>query len=581
MLIGYFGNNPVNPRRLDTILASLSPSSVRLQKAVVGQAGLAAPWILRLPGGESLTGLTGRLLPVGQSNAKLAEELVTKLAKFGTSALEEVDGHWALAFFRPAASSLLLAHDQFGAYQLYYAQEGDSLWYSTSLKALLALPELARQRSLDLDALHAYLAFSYVPAPRTLLKNIRCLPPQTAQVFNESLSRIPPSTKLFRFAPASEGSEAKNETDWCKAMSSRLWTALQHRIEPETKMVAIALSGGLDSSAVTAGLSRLGVPLLALHLDFGPPYNQEKEYAEKVARFLEIPLELVNVQPSRRAVGDMLRRIVWQMEQPYGDPVTLPLWLGNRAISEAGIKILFNGEGGDQLLAGWPNKAMFTAELYGSSQSYDRVETYLRTFHHFYGSDQLYLPELRRVAAQTALQAEIRPYLEEPALPGLFERLRWTNYWTKGSQNILPRAAAMARAYNLEMQAPLFDLEMARFALTLPSELLLKGGVEKYLFKQVLTGMLPPEIIERSKRGMGVPTTEWCLGPFQSALKKWLGSALLKRGLFQPAYIRQLLQGSELPGEIRARRVGEKLWQLAVLEIWLELFLDRVTLLEP
>jgi asparagine synthase (glutamine-hydrolysing) len=227
---------------------------------------------------------------------------------------------------------------------------------------------------------------------------------------------------------------------------------------------------------------------------------------------------------------------------------------------------------------------MFTAELYGGLNGSDRVEAYLRTFHHFYGTEtqaQLYGPELRRVAAQGALQFEIRPYLEEPKLPGLFERLRWTNYWTKGGQNILPRAAAMARAHNLEMNTPLFDLEMARFALTLPGEQLLKGSVEKYLFKQTLTGMLPPEIIERSKRGMGVPATEWCLEPLQRDLKRWLGGALLKRGLFQPTYIRQLLRGSDLPSEIRARRIGEKLWQLAVLEIWLELFLDRVTLREP
>jgi hypothetical protein len=109
---------------------------------------------------------------------------------------------------------------------------------------------------------------------------------------------------------------------------------------------------------------------------------------------------------------------------------------------------------------------------------------------------------------------------------------------------------------------------------------LLKGSVEKYLFKRVLEGLVHPEVIARSKRGMGVPATEWCLGKMRGSMKKWVGKDLLRRGLFRPEYIRQLLKGEDLPSEIRARRTGEKLWQLAVLEIWLELFWDKVSFSE-
>jgi asparagine synthase (glutamine-hydrolysing) len=241
--------------------------------------------------------------------------------------------------------------------------------------------------------------------------------------------------------------------------------------------------------------------------------------------------------------------------------------------------VVFNGEGGDQLLAGWPNRPMLAGELYagGRADGDGRLERYLRTFHHFYGLEEVaYGPELRQAARDGDLGALVRPYLEEPGLPHLFDRLRWANYWLKGGQNILPRAAALARAAGVAMAAPFFDRRLARFALTIPPELLLRGTEEKYLLKRALAedGLLPPTILARPKRGMGVPATAWCLGPLRGAARGLL-RRLERRDLFRRDYLRSLARGEEVPGEVRgARRVGEKLWQLAMLEVWLETVYD-------
>lgn len=555
-----------------------------LQRAVMPGAGILAPLVSRPPD-DTICGFSGYLLSRNAGAARRIDDAMLEALSPGSRQVP--DGQWAYARFQPADRSLTLAHDLFGATPLYYAQAGQSLWFSTSFKALLAISEIARQRRLDLEALHTYLVFSYVPAPRTLFDNVRCVPPFAALTVDEAGAAhlAPLAVSLLPSEQVEDEQAGENEARWRAALLERFCAAVHTRVENREGPFAVALSGGLDSAAVATGLKELATPIEAFHLRFDEKQGEEQVHAERVVRHLGIPLHLVTVRPTPRDTAHSLQKAVWNMDQPWGDPVTLPLWLVNRAMRERGFRIAFNGEGGDQLFAGWPNKAMLAAELYGSAtDEYDRVDAYLRTFHHFYGTEtmnRLYGEELRRAAARVDLGAEVAPHLAEPSLPGLFERLRWTNYRTKGSQNIMPRAAAMARAHGVEMQAPLFDLELARFSLTIPGPLLLRGTTEKYLLKSALAPMLPDDILQRPKRGMGVPATDWCLGPLRGELKSWLGQSLLRRDLFQPQAVRQLLKGADHPGEIRERRVGEKLWQLAVLELWLQQFLDRSILSVP
>ena len=163
---------------------------------------------------------------------------------------------------------------------------------------------------------------------------------------------------------------------------------------------------------------------------------------------------------------------------------------------------------------------MLAADLYGAAGAAGRrghLHDYLQTFHHFYGLEgALYGPDLARAARETDLEECVRPYLDEPALPRFFDRLRWANYWLKGSQNILPRAAALSRHAGVAMHAPFFDRRLARLTLRIPGELLLRGTEEKYLFKRALAGLLPDAVLARPKRGMGVPVTPWFLGPLRA-----------------------------------------------------------------
>jgi asparagine synthase (glutamine-hydrolysing) len=559
MLIGYFGENPQNPIKLQSLSAKLKDRQV----LVTPRFGVIASTTAK-PANTTLVGFGGQLLPNGDPTA--TNRLFAELSRCGTAALSETDGQWALALFEPQTNLLTLAHDHFGAYPLFYILTGDTVWFSTVFRLLLPFSK----GDLNLEAVHAYLAFSYVPAPQTLVKGVQAVPPgKFIQLEFQAGWKVRQCEQTKLIEPVSH---LGGEKQGAEQLRHEIQQAVNRRLPAREAEIALTLSGGLDSSAVAVALAHSERKVAAFHLDFGAPFDEEKPFAQATAAKLGFALHFIPVQVAKGEGETLLRHVVDAMPQPYGDPVTLPHYLAAKAIAGQGYRLFFNGEGGDQLFAGWANKAMFAAEIFGSTEN-DRVSSYLQTFHHFYGLEQiLYSPKL--LAAATDLRPYVTPYLDEPRFESLFDRLRWTNIWMKGSGNIVPRIATLARANGVHQQAPLFDRRLARFALSIPPNLLLQGTTEKYLLKQALQGLLPDEVINRTKRGMGVPATEWCLGPLKPFIKKWLAYAVKKRGLFQKDYINTLLKGEDVPAELRKRRIGEKLWQLAILELWLEINFD-------
>jgi asparagine synthase (glutamine-hydrolysing) len=287
------------------------------------------------------------------------------------------------------------------------------------------------------------------------------------------------------------------------------------------------------------------------------------------------------------AGGEELARVLddlfFKLDLPFGDPVTGPQFLLGRAARAAGLACVFNGEGGDQLFGGWTSKPMIASELYaGLYGDESREETYLRSYHRFYGlEDELYTPELRAAAfGPGQRRAVLRPYLSPDAADApartFLNRVRLADISLKGSQNILPRAERMANAWALDVRVPLFDRALADTSFRLPPRDKLRGATEKWVLKRAVRKLLPTDIVWRRKFGMSVPVTDWMLGPLRAAADDLLGEdALRRRGLFRPDYVARLRAGKDEPSETRRRRIGEKLWALLALEAWLRRFIDH------
>jgi asparagine synthase (glutamine-hydrolysing) len=322
-------------------------------------------------------------------------------------------------------------------------------------------------------------------------------------------------------------------------------------------------------------LQKAGVGVRAFSLDFGAK-SVERPQARIVAEHLGLPLTFVEAGGER--IAPVLLDLVWKLDLPFGDAVTGPLYLLGRAAREAGLPAVFNGEGGDQFFGGWTSKPMIAAELYaGLYEDDSREERYLRSYHRFYGREErLYTPAFReRVGGPGQRRAHLAPYVHSEAAETFLNRVRLADIALKGSQNILPRAERMSNAWALDARVPLFDRALAELSFTLPPAMKLHGACEKYVLKLIMQRHLPREVVWRRKFGMSVPVTDWVLGPLRPAIEELLGPAsLARRGFFRSEYVEQLRRGQNDPDETRRRRIGERLWALAMLEAWLRVFVD-------
>jgi asparagine synthase (glutamine-hydrolysing) len=193
----------------------------------------------------------------------------------------------------------------------------------------------------------------------------------------------------------------------------------------------------------------------------------------------------------------------------------------------------------------------------------------LRTFHRLHGYESSVFTEaMRDEIANIDPLDWLAPALDETFTLSLLQRLRRANLMLKGAQNIEPRATALALAHGLSVRTPFCDRAMAEWTFRLTGDLCLRGPCEKYLLKRSVEGWLPPDIIWREKRGMGVPLTAWCLGPLSDVIREWLKpNELEDEGRFQSDLASRVALG-QLSGHIQGRRIGEILWLLLIWQLW-------------
>ena len=498
-------------------------------------------------------------------------KLFTQIAISAAQGLTDRDH--ADAWVQVSSDRLVLGRDAFGRVPLYWTQIDQVIWFTSRLQALLPLSS----RSVHLPAVYGYSCFSYVPTPLTPVAGIFTVPAGTEQIWSaiEQLDQ-PQAQRLKEWREAE--TLITRETQAIAELQTQLQAAIAAQISDlSTEPVGVLLSGGLDSAVVAALLVQAGVSVRAYTLDFGDVENPEWPYAAQVAQYLNIPL--VKVDASAQQVQAALIPTVKALDLPFGDGVTVPLYLLCQAAS-AEVQVIFNGEGGDQLFAGWTNKPLIAAGLYQAHQPPpltglsdcrldDFTHHYLRTFHRLWGYEtQVFQPAIA-TQIQSIYPADWLQEALDPAFThSLLQRLRRATLMLKGAQNIHPRATALGWAHGLKVRSPFCDHALAEWTFQLAGTLALQGSCEKYILKRAVETWLPPDIVWRSKRGMGVPLTARCFNEWWHLLGDWLNPDRLRReNLWQPDLAAQIVSG-QLGAHIQGRRIGETLWLLIMWEMW-------------
>jgi asparagine synthase (glutamine-hydrolysing) len=456
-------------------------------------------------------------------------------------------------------SDLVLEREPFGRTPLYWVEIERTIWFASHLQLLLPL---ITQPEIDLGGLYGYSCFSYVPTPLTPVKGIHAIPAGVELCWR--LGNLQPA--IISQASWQQSSEQiVDETLAISQLQDLLQLAIQRQIEDlPDEPVGVLLSGGLDSSIVAALLVQNGIKVRAYTLDFGDAGISEYPYAEQVATHLQIPLVKVPVNPQlvRKSTGSTARAL----DLPYGDGVTVPLYLLCQAASQD-ISIIFNGEGGDQLFAGWTNKPLIAASIYGEST--DFIQPYLQTFHRLYGySQQSFQPQMLEQIQFLNPADWISAALNPTFTPELLHRLRRASLTLKGAQNIHPRATNLARWHKLKVRSIFCDPQLTAWTFGISGTLHLQGACEKYILKRAVKNLLPAEIIWRTKRGMGVPLNAWLLQDLWRDLGRWLNPQVLGKSGFWRSNIATMLVSGKFSGSIQGRRIGEILWLIIMWEQW-------------
>ena len=493
------------------------------------------------------------------------DDLLHAFSAANVDAIPELPGEWIVAF--RTADRLVVARDAAGVRTAYWGRHGGRVLIAVEPKGVVSVPGFPRR--LHPPSIAQFLAFSFVPGERTALADLFELPAGCRLDVDLATG----STRLSRWFVHEEiDAVAGAPEEWIAPTRAAITEAVATRL-PAGEPVSTFLSGGLDSSLVTGAAAAARrecgePPPTSWSLHFGARYPNELSYAAAVAARAGTDHRVVEV--TGRSVAAELRRLVWHLDEPIGDPVTVGNYLLAASAARESSWVL-NGEGGDPLFGGPKNLPMLLAHWYptGDDPRF-REAQYLATWRRA-GEEigALLHPDLlAEIDLERDLDGVVRPYFTADRPKYFLNKLMVANMRLKGAHLILPKVDRMLGAYGTVPLSPLFDADVLRLSLEMPPSAKLHHGIEKWVLKQAYRDLVPREVIVRPKSGMRVPVRWWFQGELKGLARDLLSPRAVRRaGVFQPDRVREILR-------YHTGRDGLRLWMLVTFELWRRLVID-------
>lgn len=526
----------------------------------------------------SIEGMLVRTTPEGRPPT--LTEVALDIERRGViEALASLEGAWVIAALHVPSGQLWLARDPTGQRALFTARTPNGIAYASEAKALIARGDI--DTSLDMLALTRYLSCAYLPGEATLLRGVKEVPPAAVLCIDVDGERSrhtlwqPREPEDVADREKAIRADIKAASPYVRDLRATLEEVIGGYLHATDDLGAPAafLSGGVDSSLVVAIAAQLGRGPRCYSISFGADLPNELEYSSMVAKHVGVPHEVVEIRPD--AMVDVLEETIYFLDDPIGDPLTVPNYLISRTASAAGAKRVLNGEGGDPCFGGPKNIPMMLAEWYAQPTPLSRETSYLRSYQKLYEDLPTLLRKsvLENARSTENIEAFLTPYFDDPTSKSFLNKLQRMNLVMKGGNNILLKVERIYGRHGLTPLSPLFDRRVADRAWESPPGLKLLGNVEKWVLKESVRDLLPLPILERKKSGMLVPVHPWFQGELRGYAAEMLGPASVeRRGLFEPNAVAEM---RKYRGATTVRGFyGAKLWLLLTLEIWMRLFVD-------
>jgi asparagine synthase (glutamine-hydrolysing) len=489
------------------------------------------------------------------------EVLLKAYDAWGERFVERLYGMFALCIVERDSGRVVFARDRLGIKPLYLAEDAGRLRFASTLPALLAGGGI--DTSIDPVALHHYLTFhSVVPSPRTILAGVRKLAPASLLVIEPDGRRREETYWAPSFTRAPDRTDM-SESDWQDAVLECLRLAVKRRLVSDVP-VGVLLSGGLDSSLIVGLLAEAGQTGLATFSvgfeSVGGEQGDEFKYSDVVAREFDTAHHQIRVATDRMLPA--LHDAIAAMSEPMVSHDAVGFYLLSEEVAKE-IKVVQSGQGADEVFAGYhwypPMLAVPDGEL--------GVEPYVQAF-----CDRSHAEMAAVVAPDYLAETDhSRVFIEEhfraAGAETAADRALRLDTTVMLVDDPVKRVDNMTMAWGLEARVPFLDHDLVELAAACPAELKIAHG-GKGVLKEAARRVIPDEVIDRPKGYFPVPALKYLRGPYLELVREAVtGPAAKERGLFRPEYVDRLLAAPE--DELTPLR-GNKLWQLGLLELWLQ-----------
>lgn len=476
------------------------------------------------------------------------ETIVHLYEELGEACFAQLRGMFAIALWDGRRKRLLLARDRVGKKPLFYSWDGRRLVFGSEIKALWRAGGISKE--LDVEALSDYFSFQYVPAPKSIYRDVRKLRPAHYLVIEGSHVREVPYWDI-----SFEQTDQMSEGEWCESFLSEYRTAVKSRLVSDVPLGAF-LSAGVDSSSVVALMNEFQPPVTTCSIGFTEERYDEATEASHFAGALGANHFEHIVQP--RAL-ELLPKLAWHYDEPFADSSAVPTYYVSK-VARQHVTVALSGDGGDESFAGYRRykldmrenllRSIFPARLrqavfgplgrwYPKLGWAPRIFRARNTFQSlarspiegYFNGISLCPPDLKNQLLSSDVQKQLAGYdsvevlryhYDQAKTSDALSRIQYVDMKTYLVDDILVKVDRASMANSLEVRSPLLDHKLMELVARMPSSLKLHNGQGKYIFKRALRAILPPTILTRPKQGFAVPVAEW----FRSELKDFTHDAL-------------------------------------------------------
>ncbi len=517
--------------------------------------------------------------------------------KFGKNCLSHLRGMFAFAIYDEKEQTVFCARDRVGKKPFKYYLDKNVFIFASELKAILTQKEY--EKSPDYLAIHHFLTLQYCPTPLTGFKNIKKLEPahylfvdlKTKKVEKKRYWKLDYSQKLDL-----------SEDEWKKKIADKLEEAVRLRMISDVPIGAF-LSGGIDSSAVVAMMSKLSTsPVKTFTIGFSEKRYDETDYAKEIADKFKTDHHEFIVEPQALEIIPFL---VKHFEEPYADKSALPTYYVSK-ITREHVTVALSGDGGDENFGGYARhsiqKFSFWYENFSGlnrflvlpiTKFFSQQSTLMNRLYRFaktlpekydyryvnyicYFSNELknriYSDDFKKKFQKFDSYYSVAKKFKESASEDRLDQTMYADFMTYLPDDLMAKADIDTMAVSLESRSPFLDHEFLELTAKIPAKLKIKGlNNKKYILKKTLEDILPKDILYRKKMGFGVPIDVWLRGELKDyAYATLLCEKALKRNLFKKEEIKKILD-AHMQGKVS---YAQQIWALLMLEKWFNIFFD-------